>query len=170
MIEKLMKILTEAMKLDPSYAWGWQCNLAMAIYDQGLSHIEANIAAANFMKNAFDIDVTQYKEYKDIISSDDSYPTCICATEVAESNYLEQCKELQESYRISIINLLKQHNLVLDTVNKEYTNLQTGDKVLVLFMATDKTRGRYLENCIVYSKNGRIFTMYEKEFYQKFKE
>lgn len=154
------------MKLDPSYAWGWQCNLAMAIYDQGLSHIEANIAAANFMKNAFDIDVTQYQEYKDILNSDNSCSTCICATEVIESNYLE----LQESYRISIINLLKQHNLVLDTINKEYINIQTGDKILVLFMATDKTSDRHSENCIVYSKNGRIFTMYEKEFYQKFKE
>lgn len=52
---------------DPSLAWVWQCNLAMAIYDEGVSHIAANKAAARIMKNFFDIDITVLPEYKEIV-------------------------------------------------------------------------------------------------------
>ena len=63
-IKLAMSVLKEAMIKDPEYAWGWHCNLAMASYDEGLKHKEANQAAARFMRSAFDIDTTKNEHYK----------------------------------------------------------------------------------------------------------
>lgn len=50
---------------DPSYAWSWQCNLVMLIRDgnEGVSHRDANISAAQFMNNVFGVNVTGSKAW-----------------------------------------------------------------------------------------------------------
>ena len=45
--------MKRAMDADPDYAWGWHCNLACCIMDEGVSHEVANKAASRFMKLAF---------------------------------------------------------------------------------------------------------------------
>lgn len=52
------KILRLAMKHSEGYAWSWQCNLACAAMDNGVSHERANRAAATFMQRLFDVDMT----------------------------------------------------------------------------------------------------------------
>lgn len=51
---------------DMDYAWSWQCNLAMMIYDasDAISHRIANISAAQFMNNTFNVDVTKTDMWK----------------------------------------------------------------------------------------------------------
>lgn len=65
-IKKALDALSEAMN-DDDYLWSWQCNLAMAYYDQGGSRLASNIAAANFLKLLFDADVTKLEYYRDLI-------------------------------------------------------------------------------------------------------
>lgn len=60
-----MDAIREAMREDPSYAWSWHCNIAMALHDEmpesfwmpdrSEHHAIANRAASRFMKNAFDV-------------------------------------------------------------------------------------------------------------------
>lgn len=57
--------LEEYMEDDPGYAWSWQCNLAMASFDEGLSRARANRAAARFMCVLFGIDMTKHPNYAD---------------------------------------------------------------------------------------------------------
>lgn len=64
-IKKAMGALSEAMRNDPEYAWGWQCNIAMAAHDEGLDRPAANRAAARFIRNAFDVDTTTCQHYAD---------------------------------------------------------------------------------------------------------
>lgn len=65
-IQVAMAILSKAMKEDPSYAWSWHCNLAMPIYDQGVSHSTANLAAARLMEHIFNADtMTQVQSDQD---------------------------------------------------------------------------------------------------------
>lgn len=45
-----MRTVTDAMRADPEYAWGWHCNIAMAFVDEGGEHGMANHAAARFMR------------------------------------------------------------------------------------------------------------------------
>lgn len=61
--------LNIAMIKDNSYAWSWHCNLAMMAYDAGAPHKESNERAASFMRILFDIDVTEYPEYKAIFTT-----------------------------------------------------------------------------------------------------
>ena len=67
--EDLMTYLKKTMKEeDGSYAWAWHCNIAMMAYDAGTEHKVANDGAARFMKLAFDVDVTKFDEYKQIMN------------------------------------------------------------------------------------------------------
>lgn len=50
--------LIAALKANEDYAWTWQCNLACIALDCGASHENANRRAAQFMNNAFGVDVT----------------------------------------------------------------------------------------------------------------
>ena len=63
-LEQAIYTLKWAIKEDPSLAWSWHSNIAMASYDEGLSHEKANKAAARFMKSAFDVDMTKNEFYK----------------------------------------------------------------------------------------------------------
>ena len=56
--------LKAALKADDDYAWTWLCNLACIALDSGGTHENSNRRAAQFMKNAFDIDVTQCENWK----------------------------------------------------------------------------------------------------------
>ena len=51
-----MKIVTDAMRADPDYAWTWHCNIAMAFVDEGGDHGLANHAAARFLRTLADIE------------------------------------------------------------------------------------------------------------------
>ena len=54
-IQKAMGTLRKEMIDDPEYAWGWHCNIACLLLDEGIEQEAANKRAASFMKNAFDI-------------------------------------------------------------------------------------------------------------------
>jgi len=60
------RVLQYSLMIDASYAWSWHCNIAMTSVDEGMDHAAANRAAARFMKNCFDIDVTQSAEWKSL--------------------------------------------------------------------------------------------------------
>lgn len=45
-----MKVVIDAMRSDPDYAWSWHCNVAMAFFDAGGDHYIANQGAARFMR------------------------------------------------------------------------------------------------------------------------
>ncbi len=53
-----IKVLSDAMKADDQVARNWHCNLAMMAQDAGASYRQANLRAANFMKNCFGVDVS----------------------------------------------------------------------------------------------------------------
>ena len=59
------KLLKQELIKDSYYAWAWQCNLAMSHYDTGCTHKVANLAAANFMHVAWDIDITKNANWTD---------------------------------------------------------------------------------------------------------
>jgi len=60
------RVLQYSLMIDTGYAWSWHCNLAMASVDEGMDHVAANRAAARFMKNCFDVDVTLSPEWKSL--------------------------------------------------------------------------------------------------------
>ena len=92
-LDALKKALTD----DPEYAWSWHCNIAMASHDEGLSKPEANRAAARFMKNCFDIDMTKHEHFKDTqMLSKELAPE----TETQESSE-EACKEMVSSLEVA---------------------------------------------------------------------
>lgn len=50
---------------DPEYAWAWHCNLAMPIMDAtGISHEQANEAAAHLMQYLWGCDITAHPLYE----------------------------------------------------------------------------------------------------------
>jgi hypothetical protein len=64
-VKDIMDLLTVAIKDDPDYAWGWQCNIAMASFDEGLNKPAANRAAARFMRNCFGVDMTKHEHFEE---------------------------------------------------------------------------------------------------------
>jgi hypothetical protein len=58
-----MELLIEALKGDHSYAWSWHCNLAMAMYDAKIPAGKANDIAGRIMKQFFDVDTREFREY-----------------------------------------------------------------------------------------------------------
>lgn len=58
--------LKAALQRDEDYAWTWHCNIACIALDCGESHEDANRRAASFMKNAFDVDVTNQDNWKQL--------------------------------------------------------------------------------------------------------
>ena len=63
-----LAVIRDAIKLDSSYAWSWQCNLAMSFVDAGGEHKTANEGAARFMRSLFNVDTTTCKEYVELES------------------------------------------------------------------------------------------------------
>lgn len=62
-IPEAMKVVTEALRSDPDYAWSWHCNVAMASVDEGMGHYEANKAAARFMRLLAGVDTTKHQGF-----------------------------------------------------------------------------------------------------------
>jgi hypothetical protein len=48
--------LKKELHADQEYAWTWQCNIAMAAYDQGIDRDKANNIARLFMQRSFGVD------------------------------------------------------------------------------------------------------------------
>lgn len=64
----------EAAMQDPDYAWGWHCNLAMPIMDAtGITHEQANMAAAHLMQHLWKCDITTHPHYQYEKSGAQSY-------------------------------------------------------------------------------------------------
>lgn len=57
-IQEANNIIKIAIHNDESYAWSWQCNIAISIHDEGVDIEVANKAAARIMKHVFDYDST----------------------------------------------------------------------------------------------------------------
>jgi len=62
-----MAALQAAMQADFDYAWMWQCNLAMAFYDEGVDAYRANRGAARFMQHAFGVNITASERFKELM-------------------------------------------------------------------------------------------------------
>ena len=62
-IREGMAVISQHMTIDPGYAWSWHCNLAMMIRDCGVNAKDANMATAQFMKQAFEVDTTNHPTY-----------------------------------------------------------------------------------------------------------
>ncbi len=60
------KVLKESLQLDPEYAWGWHCNIAMMAVDAGCDHKIANDGAARFMRLCFDVDTSELPQFKSL--------------------------------------------------------------------------------------------------------
>lgn len=64
----------EAAMQDPDYAWGWHCNLAVPIMDAtGITHEQANMAAAHLMQHLWKCDITTHPNYQYEKSGAQSY-------------------------------------------------------------------------------------------------
>lgn len=63
-VEKEFKVIEELIKSDDEYAWGWHCNLAMPIHDEGVSYVVANKAAGRIMASIFGVDTTNNRFYR----------------------------------------------------------------------------------------------------------
>lgn len=76
-----MEAVTKAMREDQSYAWGWHCNLAMAMRDEGVDAMVAERAAARFLQilttgvGVESIDTRQFDEYKSFEQQYNEYMT-----------------------------------------------------------------------------------------------
>lgn len=55
-----MNVVIAALRDDPDYAWSWHCNVAMAAFDEGLSHYAANKAAARFLRALAGVETTEH--------------------------------------------------------------------------------------------------------------
>ena len=66
-IQKAMDTLRKAFKDDPDYAWGWHCNIAMALYDIGCSPKKANMGAALFMRRCFGVNTNEHSAFVKIM-------------------------------------------------------------------------------------------------------
>lgn len=60
-----MSTLSATLKVDQGYLWSWFCNLKMSGVDAGCSRTAAAHAADNFLKIAFDVDITEHPFWKD---------------------------------------------------------------------------------------------------------
>lgn len=59
--------LSAALQADEDYAWTWLCNLACIGIDAGGSHESANRYAAQFMQNAFGVNVCNQENWKNLL-------------------------------------------------------------------------------------------------------
>ena len=56
--------LKRAIFTDHDYAWSWQCNLAMPMFDGGMSGEAANEGAACIMEHLFGVNVREFPEWE----------------------------------------------------------------------------------------------------------
>lgn len=58
-VPESMATVSQAIRNDPSYAWTWHCNIAMAAMDEGVDHMTANKLAARFLMILTGVDTTK---------------------------------------------------------------------------------------------------------------
>ena len=58
-VPESMATVSNAIRNDPSYAWSWHCNIAMAAVDEGVDHMAANKLAARFLMILTGVDTTK---------------------------------------------------------------------------------------------------------------
>ena len=58
-VPESMATVSQAIRNDPSYAWTWHCNIAMAAVDEGVDHMAANKLAARFLMILTGVDTTK---------------------------------------------------------------------------------------------------------------
>lgn len=58
-VPESMATVSKAIRNDPSYAWSWHCNIAMAAVDEGVDHMTANKLAARFLMILTGVDTTK---------------------------------------------------------------------------------------------------------------
>lgn len=63
-VRAALEAISEAMERDSHFAWTWHCNVAMAAIDAGAPPHKANERAADFMRNAFGVDVRDSEQWK----------------------------------------------------------------------------------------------------------
>lgn len=59
-----LEALKRAIVSDHDYAWAWQCNLAMPMFDGGMSGEDANEGAARIMEHLFGVNVREFPEWQ----------------------------------------------------------------------------------------------------------
>lgn len=57
-IKEALEVLKKAFEKDPDYAHGWHCNIACAIMDSDVSHMNSNKAATRIMKHCFGVETS----------------------------------------------------------------------------------------------------------------
>jgi hypothetical protein len=64
----VMQIMRSLMQADESWAWSWHCNLAMMAIDAGADRLSANHGAAEFMRQAFEVNIRTSQLYRNLIT------------------------------------------------------------------------------------------------------
>lgn len=74
-LSKAIDVIKNAVSVDDSYMWAWQCNLAMAFYDSLpkdqsplLKHTLSNKGAACFMERLFNVDMEKKSLYTELMA------------------------------------------------------------------------------------------------------
>lgn len=104
-IRPIMELLTHEVKQDNDLAWAWQCNLAMAYYDEGGTHEQSNRSAARFMYMMFGVDTSKFPRFldfeedwrEDAANINRSYQTNVSEHAVDWNEY-EQIMDAWEQY------------------------------------------------------------------------
>ena len=91
-----MRIIGEAARSDPGYAWSWHCSIAMAFYHSWTNenrpadiHRKVNEGAARFLYNLFKIDVKEFPQYKALEKEWEGIPETVAMTPVATYDGVE---------------------------------------------------------------------------------
>jgi len=63
-ISEALDMLKRSIQSCNDYAWTWHCNIAMPMIDEGIESKTANIAASKIMRLLFDVDVTEFNQWK----------------------------------------------------------------------------------------------------------
>lgn len=95
-VRTALVVIGDAMRHDLDYAWSWHCNIAMAFLDSRgdatlhTAHEIANLAAARFLKQLFNVDTTGHRGFVtpeppvEIFVTEDTPPEDVAASVAAE--------------------------------------------------------------------------------------
>ena len=105
----------EAAMQDPDYAWGWHCNLAMPIMDAtGITHEQANMAAAHLMQHLWKCDITTHPHYQYEKSGAQSYAEFRIEAEKAEDAVLPDATHPPATDVAALVEAAKETNAALE--------------------------------------------------------
>lgn len=105
----------EAAMQDPDYAWGWHCNLAMPIMDAtGITHEQANMAAAHLMQHLWKCDITTHPHYQYEKSGAQSYAEFRIEADKAEDAALPDATHPPATDVAALVEAAKETNAALE--------------------------------------------------------